>query len=241
MASQITDVSFVCLNVSSGADQRKHQSSASLALVRGAHRWPVNSSYRSPVTRKMFRFVDAIMHFPLSFKIISRACLIQLHRCWSLVGHFIIYRFQLNQWWQGMRGFSNLYGNCECLPTDMHQQLTATVSYCVNMAQLKLAAASNTWIKRRQLKLLKISQFSVHYGDVIMGTIASQITSLTIVYSTVYSDADQRKYQSSASLAFVRGFHRGPVNSPHKWPVTRKMFPFADVIMRYKLWTWEVG
>ena len=48
------------------------------------------------------------------------------------------------------------------------------------------------------------------YGDVIMGAIASQITSLTIVYSTVYSDADQRKHQSSASLAFL---HRGPVNS----------------------------
>ena len=69
------------------------------------------------------------------------------------------------------------------------------------------------------------------YGDVIMGAIASQITSLTIVYSTVYSDADQRKHQSSASLAFVRGFHRGPVHSPHKGPVTRKMFPFDDVIM----------
>ena len=66
-----------------------------------------------------------------------------------------------------------------------------------------------------------------------MGTIASQITSLRTVYSTVYSDADQRKHQSSASLAFVRGIHRGPgpVNSPRKWPVTRKMFPFDDVIM----------
>ena len=70
-----------------------------------------------------------------------------------------------------------------------------------------------------------------HYSDVIMGTIASQITSLTIVYSTIYSDADQRKHQSSASLAFVWGIHREPVNSPHKWPVTRKMFPFDDVIM----------
>ena len=66
-----------------------------------------------------------------------------------------------------------------------------------------------------------------------MGTIASQIASLTIVYSTVYSDADQRKNQSSASLAFVRGIHRGPVNSAHKWPVARKMFPFDDVIMTY--------
>ena len=52
-----------------------------------------------------------------------------------------------------------------------------------------------------------------HYGDVIMGAIACQITSLTIVYSTVYSDADQKIHQSSASLAFVRGIHRGPVNS----------------------------
>ena len=70
-----------------------------------------------------------------------------------------------------------------------------------------------------------------HYYDVIMDKIASQITSRTIVCSTVYSDADQRKHQSSASLAFVWGIHRGPVNSPHKGPVTRKMFPFDDVIM----------
>ena len=71
----------------------------------------------------------------------------------------------------------------------------------------------------------------IHYGDVTMGAIASQITNLTVVYSTVYSDADQRKHQSSASLAFVRGIHRGPVNSPHKWPVTRKIFLFDDVTM----------
>ena len=58
-----------------------------------------------------------------------------------------------------------------------------------------------------------------------------KITSLTIVYSTVYSGADQRIHQSSASLAFVRGIHRRPVNSPHKCPVTQKMFPFDDVIM----------
>ena len=64
-----------------------------------------------------------------------------------------------------------------------------------------------------------------------MGVIAYQITSLTVVYSMIYTDADQRKYQSSASLAFVRGIHRGPVNSPHKWPVTRKMLPYDDVIV----------
>ena len=49
---------------------------------------------------------------------------------------------------------------------------------------------------------------SRHYNDVILTTIASQITSLTVVYSIVYSGADQRKHQSSASLAFVRGIHR---------------------------------
>ena len=52
---------------------------------------------------------------------------------------------------------------------------------------------------------------------------------------------------SSASLAFVRGIHRGPVNSPHKWPVTGKMFPFDDVIMDYVrlrliyIWIWEIN
>ena len=64
-----------------------------------------------------------------------------------------------------------------------------------------------------------------------MSAMASQITSLTIVFSTVYWGADQRKNQSSASLPFVRGIHRWPVNFPHKGPITRKMFPFDDVIM----------
>ena len=76
----------------------------------------------------------------------------------------------------------------------------------------------------------------LHYNDVIMGMLASQITSLTIVYSIDYSGADQRKHQSSVSLAFVWGIHQGPVNSPHKWPVTRKMFPFDDVIMCTSFW-----
>ena len=70
-----------------------------------------------------------------------------------------------------------------------------------------------------------------HYSDVIMSTMASEITSFTMVYSTVYSGAGEREHQSSASLAFVRGLHWWPVNSPHKGPVTRKIFPFDDVIM----------
>ena len=70
-----------------------------------------------------------------------------------------------------------------------------------------------------------------HYNDIIMSMMTSQITSLMIVYSSFYSSAGQRKHQTSASLAFVRGIHRWPVNSPHKGSVMRKMFPFDEVIM----------
>ena len=71
-----------------------------------------------------------------------------------------------------------------------------------------------------------------HYSDVIMSTMTSQITSLETVYPIVYSGTDQRKYRSFASLAFVRGIHRSPVNSPHKGSVMRKTFPFHDIIMK---------
>ena len=64
-----------------------------------------------------------------------------------------------------------------------------------------------------------------------MSAITSKISSVSIVCSTVGSGADQRKHQSSAPLAFVRGIHLWPVNAPCKRPVTRKMFPFDDVIM----------
>ena len=90
----------------------------------------------------------------------------------------------------------------------------------------------NCCIQYKATGLQKCISFQTyHYSDVIMGTMATQFTSLTILYSTVYSDADQRKHQSSASLAFVRGIHRRPLNSSHKGPVTRKMFSFDDVIM----------
>ena len=72
-------------------------------------------------------------------------------------------------------------------------------------------------------EVLYVVNVIVHHNDVLMGAIASQITSLTIVFSVIYLDTDQRKHQSSASLAFVWGIHRGR-------PVTRKMFPFDDVI-----------
>ena len=100
----------------------------------------------------------------------------------------------------------------------------------------------NTWeapqrfffVRHWIIKWCVHSEYHLHYSDIILGVMAAQITSLTILYSTVYSGANQRKHQSSVSLAFVLGIHRGPVNSPHKWPVTRNMFPFEDFIMCYK-------
>ena len=73
-----------------------------------------------------------------------------------------------------------------------------------------------------------------HYSDVIISTIACQITSRTIVYSTVYWGADQRKHQSCASLDFVRGIRRWPVNSPHKKPVTQ--VDITHILVDYPHW-----
>ena len=77
--------------------------------------------------------------------------------------------------------------------------------------------------------------FIEHYNDVMMGAIPSQINSLTIVYSNVYSGADKKKHQRSASLAICEGNSPGTGEIPHKGPVMRKMFPFDDVIMKYAL------
>ena len=85
-------------------------------------------------------------------------------------------------------------------------------------------SASYSWVHL-------LTMITLHYNDVIMRAMASEITSLTVVCSTVYWGADQRKHPSSASLAFVRGFQRWPVNSAHKGSVTRKIFPFDDGTM----------
>ena len=73
--------------------------------------------------------------------------------------------------------------------------------------------------------------FEGHYGDVIMGMITSQITSLTIVYSTFIQTQIKENIKAPRLTGLCVGNSPGPVNSPHKWPVTRKMFPFDDVIM----------
>ena len=137
LASQITSLTVVYSIVYSGVNQRKHQSTASLAFVREIHRdrW------------------------------ISRTN-------GQLRGNVSI-------WWR-------------------HHAILLARWYCTRSC--------------------------FHYSD-------NEIISLTIVYLTIYSGADQRKHQSSASLSFVRRIHRWPVNSPYKGPVTRTIFPFDNVIM----------
>ena len=117
---------------------------------------------------------------------------------------------------------------CHWLFSDNNQEVDAMVL----RAQAHRHASeseSAVWMSRKTD--CRTDVINVHCSDAITGAIASQITGLTIVYSTVYSAIDHRNHQSSALLAFVRGIHRRPVNSPHKGPVTRKMLPFDDVIM----------
>ena len=117
---------------------------------------------------------------------------------------------------------------------------------CLHDLNFNDGAQSRTFLKILSRNFFHGCTFSSSFitvTDIKMSAMASQIISLTIVNWTVYSGADKRKHQSSASLAFVWGIHRWPVNSPHKLPVTRKMFPFEDVIMLHLSppsgWSWE--
>ena len=71
----------------------------------------------------------------------------------------------------------------------------------------------------------------IHYSNVTMGALTSQITSLTIVYSTVYSGTEKKKTSKLRVSGLCVGNSPGPGDSQHKWLVTRKMFPLDEVIM----------
>ena len=134
---------------------------------------------------------------------------------------------------------SNLRLACQSI-VDINQHDLRNVSHITARSSLQFwdsAVSTSAWCANVYQYLLgyqyRPTTYCVthHCSDVIIRAMESQITSLTSVYSIVYSGADQRKHQSSVSLAFVRGIHQWPVNSPHKGPVTRKMFSFDDVII----------
>ena len=208
-ASQITSLTIFYSTVYSDADQRKHQSSASSAFVRGIHRGPVNSPHKWPVTRKMFPFDDVFMIRARHYTDVIMGAIVSQITSLTIV-------------------YSTVYSGED----QRKHQSSASLAFVWGIHRGPVNSPHKWPVTRKMFPFDDVFMIRArHYTDVIMGAIASQITSLTIVYSTVYSGEDQRKHQSSASLAFVWGIHRGPVNSPHKWPVTRKMFPFDDVIM----------
>ena len=142
----------------------------------------------------------------------------QLYKCMRVLTVF----------WKTSQGLKSLPKHIEsCLWVAMRRYTRGNIRTCMSLIYVhctkSLIPMNN--VDPRQWKL--------HYNDVIMSMVASQITSFTIVYSSIYSGANQREYQNSASLAVVRGIHRWPVNSSHKGSVTRKMLPFDDVIMNY--------
>ena len=150
-----------------------------------------------------------------------RRCVLHPHKLWE--SHIATY--------QKLYYRRNLWFCCNMWSRPRRGKLNPTTPKTCSMHLGEYPCRPFTWIWEVQFS--PIFALFVYYmyciqstkREVIMGTMASQISSLTIVYSTFYSGADQRKHQSSAWLAFA------PVNSPHKWPVTRKMFPFDYVIM----------
>ena len=123
---------------------------------------------------------------------------------------YIIYSFQVVKLWYFL-----LYRICFFL---------ATTAVCMSVANDAIPIAT------RHARIITLYDMSIllwrHNGRDVISNHQPHDCLLN------RSFADQRKHQSFASLAFLRAIHRRPVNSPHKWPVTRKMFPFDDVIMR---------
>ena len=126
--------------------------------------------------------------------------------------------------------YSTVYSDAD----QRKHQCSASLAFVRGIHRDRWIPRTKGQLRGKCFHLMTSSWICWHYSDDIMGPMASPITSLTLIYSTVYSGADYKKHQSSPSLAFVRGIHRWPVKSPHKGPVTRKMFPFDDVIMEVK-------
>ena len=136
-------------------------------------------------------------------------------KCFTCSWHHITRSVVPHIWYMHIVCISTLYGE-----DDIH--------YILQVCTFLFIRVNPRDVDRVSATARVFSGWRIHYNDVEMSGMAFPITSLTIVYSTVYSSADQRQHQCSASLAFIRGIHRWPVNSQHKGQVTRKMFPFDN-------------
>ena len=122
---------------------------------------------------------------------------------------FPFYRYVFNCWWPMTDGMTILVENMSIDRNDHLVCPNIALLSTLDIIDIKRINKTREWI---DIRLWTDEIHSIHYNDDIMSSMASQITSLTIVYSTVYSDTDQRKRQSSASLAFVWGIHWWPVS-----------------------------
>ena len=163
----------------------------------GIQQWPVDSPHKGPVMQKMF-------HLMMSTWYMSQQN--ELSVVQQMVGCFIGEVINLtnnNKWsrhWWFEMPLRSLWHYCN------------EKSLIILVLEPEYISGSKPW--------LLIPWFLTHYDDVIMSMMASQITSFSIVYSTICSGPDERKHQSSASLAFIRGIHQWPVNSTRIGPVT---------------------
>ena len=180
IASQMTSMVIVYSIVCSCVNQRKYKSSASVAFVRRIHLWPVNYPHRRSVTRKMFPFyassfrkwVDQIKILRMTWPNFLSEWIIKI----ILTAKRLSTRFRSNPF---VKWF--LYFAIWCAPVRFSAVINNRVRHDLNKN------VTGT-------QFIHLDYLSYRYNDVITGTIASQIISLTIVFSTVYSDADQRKH-----------------------------------------------
>ena len=181
MASQITGVSIVCSTVCSGTDKRKDESHASLAFVRGIHRWLVDSPHKGPATRKMFQSMTS-------------SWISNISGCIGFFEQILLLLCKPDRQADEYYAKESIFG---CIIVELHHTIRQSCGH---------------------INWHVIMQRNLH-DDItnVAGTHLLLTKPKTIVCSTVYSGADQRKYQSSASLAFVWGESNG-----HQWnPFTK--------------------
>ena len=257
VASQITSLTIVYSTVYSDADQRKHQSSASLTFVWGIHRGPAKSPDKWPVTRKMFPFNDVIVcemntlintvwailntiineFFALKCVSFSESVAQTVSIFMPHLPIYIIHKdkYRTNTHMSGII-FANTLITCCMLSFENDIACFHCIHICLgkyhfDSCVMHFAPCWVVFIVRKCFTV--IITMTSYWARWRLKSPASPLFTQTFIQG-----ADQRKHQSSASLAFVRGIHRWSVNSPHKRPVTRKMFSFHDVIMTHGFLHW---
>ena len=206
MVSQITSLTIVYSTVYSGADQRKHQSSASLAFVWGIHRWP----HKGPVTRKMFPFDDAIMK--IHFKHGTRFYCY----CYKFPG--IAARCLICQFADGLRSAPprNMHMFVLCCILSLFDYALAYILYCYIAVIIMLFLCYDVILALHWRHNDHVGVSNHQPRDCLLNRLFRRRT---------------KKTSKLRVTGLCVGNSLGPVNSPHKGPVTRKMSPFDDVIM----------